>query len=219
LPEQAPEGISRGDSTIKKDLQSDSTNDLPEQNGGQGYEGEDTHQESSHEDEGAPGGSTQGHKDKKGSDGTTESKTGSRVPEEAERRTHPSMQWWYDVSRQTSEQARENRRITEMRDRVEYQRPRGKSARLDLKKWDFGEVVIAVLTVALVAIAACAVVYASLLQGSLLGTAAGIITSPVWWIEAAVFLALGWSVALQVSKVRYASRRKQLLNHARGRKH
>lgn len=219
LPEQAPEGISRGDSTIKKDLQSDSTNDLPEQNGGQGYEGEDTHQESSHEDEGAPGGSTQGHKDKKGSEGTTESKTGSRVPEEAERRAHPSMQWWYDVSRQTSEQARENRRITEMRDRVEYQRPRGKSARLELKKWDFGEVVIAVLTVALVAIAACAVVYAGLLQGGLLGTAAGIITSPVWWIEAAVFLALGWSVALQVSKVRYASRRKQLLNHARGRKH
>jgi hypothetical protein len=227
LPEEAPEGISYNDSTVRGDQQSDSTADLPDQSGGQRRECEDAdqlHQESSQEGESAPDERTRGtqgtpgHKDKQGSEDRTECNTDPSGPEQTERRTHPGMQWWYDVSQQTPEQAKENRRITEMRDRVEYQRPRGKSARLDLKKWNFGEVVIAVLVTSIVAIAACAVVYAGQLQGGLVETAAGLITWPVWWIEAGVYVALGWGVAVQVSKVRYVSRCKQLLNHVQGKK-
>lgn len=152
---------------------------------------------------------------------SAERKTDNGLREEAElaRRTHPSMQWWYDVSRQSPEEIGENRRIIERRDWAGYQRPRRKSARLDLRKWDFGEVVIAVVVAGFVAFAACALVYVARPREDLMGTAAELIAFPVWWVEAAMYLALGWGAAAWIAGVRYVSRRRQLLNHVRGKKH
>lgn len=129
------------------------------------------------------------------------------------------MQWWYAVSRQSPEEIGENRRIIELRDRAEYRRPRRKSARLDLRKWDFGEVVIAIVVAGFAALAACALVYVTRLREDLLGAAAELIAFPVWWVEAAMYLALGWGAAAWIAGARYVSRRRQLLNHVRGKKH
>lgn len=218
LPDEAPKPTSSRGSESEgsgSDEDDDSTRETPEQpanrkrddqSGGQGA----SERESTTNNQNAT---------QRGDDGT-HSRSANSAPRETERgrRADPAMQWWYDVSRQTTEQVRENRRIVELRDRVGYRRPQSKSARIRFKKWEFGEVVIALAVTVMVAIAACVVVYLARSQGGLVATLAGLITFPIWWVEATLYLVLGWGVAVQVAKMRYVSKRKQLVNHLGGEK-
>ena len=133
------------------------------------------------------------------------------------RRVSPGMEWWYATRTLSEEKVEKIRAATEYYNRVSQAAPRRKrSAPVHVLKWNAGEVFVAIVVAVFVAAAVCMLAYLARQQEGLLGSVGEIATSPVWWIQAALYWTVGALVAEVVARTRHSKRRRQLREHLRG---